>query len=143
VTVIAWDGTTLAADKRAVGHHVDTITKIARVGEVLVGISGRGDKIREFQHWIADGGQAAAYPKRDNDANYWTALVIRPDGTIERYEESPVPIIVEGGSHAIGSGALAAAAAMLCGKSATEAVSIACQLEEGCGNGTDSLVLVP
>jgi hypothetical protein len=154
MTVIAWDGTRLAADRRAVcGHGVYSVTKIARIGGCLVGVAGRGDRIREFQSWMRDGAQRELYPKRDKDDQscYFTAIVIRlgeprrgrlgdeRDIIIERYEDSPLPIIVEEGQHAIGAGGLIARAAMLCGKTAHEACAIACQLEETCGNGVQSL----
>lgn len=150
MTVIAWDGRTLAADRRAVcGHGVYSVTKISRVGECLVGVAGRGDRIREFQSWMRDGARREDYPKREKDeSSYFTAIVIRlgapfPDGgrpiAIERYEDSPLPIIVEEQQHAIGAGGLIARAAMMCGKDAHEACFIACQLEETCGNGIQRL----
>jgi hypothetical protein len=154
MTVIAWDGDTLAADRRAVcGHGVYSVTKIARVAGCLVGVAGRGDRIREFHDWVRDGARKEDYPKRDRDdqSTYYTAIVIRRgepragpfgeerDIVVERYEDSPLPIIVEEQQHAIGAGGLIARAAMLCGKNAVEACSIACSLEENCGNGIQTL----
>lgn len=71
MTTIAWDGKTLAADKRGVmGGHTYTLTKIARIDGCLVGVSGRGDRIREFQEWVADGRKREAYPKRDEQNTF-------------------------------------------------------------------------
>lgn len=79
MTVIAWDGKTLAADKRVgYGNMHRTTTKIRRVGDALVGCSGSGSL---------------------------------------------------------------AVAAMHLGKSAREAVEIACLYDMNCGNGIDTLEL--
>jgi hypothetical protein len=141
MTVIAFDGRTLAADKRAtVSGHTYTISKIARVGDCLVGVAGRGDKIREFQQWIANGRERDEYPKRSDEA-WFTGLVVRPDGVIERFEDQSIPILVEDRTHAIGTGRDYARVAMHLGKTAREAVEIACLFDENCGNGIDTLEL--
>jgi hypothetical protein len=143
MTCIAWDGKTLAADKRAVmGGQTYTMTKIARVGDCLVGVAGRGDRIKEFQDWIADGRKRENYPKRD-EQNTFTGIVIRPDRRIERFEDSPTPILVEDGVHAIGTGRDYARCAMHLGKTAAEAVALASCFDENCGNGMDVLTLDP
>jgi hypothetical protein len=140
VTAIAWDGNTLASDRRAVsGNGFYTITKIARCGESLVGVSGRGDMIREFQAWIADGRNPEAYPKRDKEECHFTAMVVAPTGTVERFEGSPTPIIVGDVAHAIGCGGIVARAAMHLGCDARKAVEVACLFDENCGNGIDTL----
>lgn len=142
MTVIVWDGVTLAADRRAVaGLGIYTISKIARCGDRLVGVSGRGDKIREFQQWVRDGRKLDAYPEREGDDCHFTAIAIAPDGTIERYEDSPHPIVVEDATHAIGSGGILARVALHLGKSAAEAVEIAGLFDEQCGSGIDVLSL--
>lgn len=153
MTVIAWDGDTLAADRRAIsGCGYYSVTKIFRVNGCLVGVSGRGDRVREFLEWFGNGADVASFPKRDkDDGTDWTALVVRHgeprqgklgeerDLFLERYEGSPIPLLVEDRQHAIGCGAMAARAAMLCGKKAHEACFIACQLDEDCGNGIQTL----
>lgn len=140
MTIIAWDGTTLAADKRAIAQsHCWTITKIARVGEFLVGVSGRGEKIREFQQWIERGRVPEQYPKRNSEEEWFCGLVIGRDGVIEHYEASPLPMIVEDPTHAIGTARDFARAAMHLGKTAREAVELACLFSADCGNGVDSI----
>jgi hypothetical protein len=139
MTVIVWDGKTLAADKRAICSFVYSVTKIGRVGDCLVGVSGRGDKIAEFRRWISEGRQEAAFPKRDSDDTFFTGLVIHRDGRIERYEGSPVPILVEDHVHAIGSGCEFARAALHLGCDAVKAVEVASLFSADCGNGVDML----
>lgn len=141
MTVIAWDGRTLAADKMACSQsHVFTITKIAVVGGLLVGVAGCAHKIREFQDWINSDRAPEKYPKAIGDNEYFTALVISRGGLVHRYEGgSHVPMIVEDREHAIGVGRDFARAAMYLGKSAKEAVEITCLFCADCGLGVDTL----
>lgn len=144
MTVIAWDGGTLAGDKRACcAGQMMTVTKVFRVpvvsGSALVGVAGHGDKIGEFVDWVRRGMDVATYPKNE-DA--FTALVIMPDGEIRQYERTPYPIVVEELSHTIGSGRDFALAAMALGKSAKEAVEFTARFDENCGNGVDALPFV-
>jgi hypothetical protein len=143
MTVIAWDGTSLAADRRACGNgQVFSTTKIHRVGDVFVGVAGYGDKIQEFVAWIMGGRQASTYPDNE-DAHSFVALVIETGGRILQYERTAYPIIVEEVRHAIGSGRDFALMAMHLGKTAAEACELAAQFDEGCGNGVDVLTFGP
>lgn len=141
MTTIAWDGQTLAADKRVVfGCHTATVTKIFRVGDFLVALAGRADMMGEFVHWIENGCQREAYPRRvgpTGDSEF-QALVIKPDGKVLRYESTPFPFEIEDTCHALGSGRDYAIAAMACGKSAREAIEIAARFDENTGNGLDA-----
>lgn len=70
MTVIAWDGKTLAADKRAVASGlIGTTTKIRRIGDLLVGIAGNFSAGMEMLEWVAQGRQREACPavQRDED----------------------------------------------------------------------------
>lgn len=140
MTVIVWDGTTLAADRLAVSQsHVFSITKIARIGGLLVGVAGTGSKIREFQDWLGSPRAPERYPRHDNEHHYFTAIVIGREGFIHRYESSPVPMVVEDPVHVIGVGRDFARAALHCGKTAKEAVEITNLYSADCGGGVDTL----
>lgn len=143
MTVIAWDGVTLAADKRAcLGSFMRSTTKIHRVNGCLVGTSGEACFGEQMIAWFRAGEKAEDFPasQRDKD-DYANLLVIRPSGQIQRYERTPYPICFDDAHHAIGSGRDFAMAAMLCGKNAAEAVAIACELACDCGGGVDTLRL--
>jgi hypothetical protein len=145
VTVIAWDGKTLAADKRgSQGGFTFTVTKIFRVGDRLVGFAGNASRIGEFRAWLEAGADPKAYPvnKHEGDGSEccWM-LVIRADGVIEKYESSGYPIIVEERHFASGNGRDYATAAMHLGCDAKTAVDIACRFDDSCGNGVDTLTL--
>lgn len=149
MTVVAWDGKTLAADKRTNfgGLHATT-TKLQRIkGSFqlcggLVGCAGNTAQIAEFVDWLENGCQAATFPAVQRDSEKCvSALVVTPDGHLLQYENTPFPIRIENKFWAIGSGRDFAMAAMYIGKTAYDAALVACALDISCGNGIDALRL--
>lgn len=141
MTVIAWDGLTLAADRRcSFGSYIGSMTKIRRINADLVGVSGTAAKAAEFFEWYRLGADPATYPTR-GEADYFNGLVIVLGPQIRRYEVVGVPFVVEMDKHAIGSGRDFAVMAMHLGKTAAEAVELASVFDEQCGNGVDLLHL--
>ena len=143
MTVVAWDGKTLAADKAA--HNVGylrTVTKIFRVPGGLVGFSGNGDRALEMLAWFRAGRDAATYPafQRDGDKTV-DCLFVGLDGVQLTYGETPHPQRCEDGFNATGHGRDYALAAMYLGFDARRAVEVACALDCNCGNGIDTLTL--
>lgn len=143
MTVIAWDGKTLAADKRATlaGYGGGTVTKIHRVNGSLCAFSGSLDTAVEMLEWFRAGADATKYPKRQADENDATFMVITPDRAVMVYERSPHPLRFEEGARAMGSGRDYALAAMYLGYPASTAVEVASALDVNCGNGVDTLDL--
>ena len=143
MTVVAWDGTTLAADKRVTYQGLAcTVTKIFRVGDKLVGFSGNGDQAMEMLAWFREGADFRTFPQSQRSKEDWVAtLVINADGSAMDFERTPFPYPLEDRFLAIGSGRDYALAAMHLGKTAREAVEIACLFDAGCGNGVDELKL--
>lgn len=145
MSVIAWDGKTMAADKRAVigGGFYRTTTKIFRVGNALVGYAGDADAGEEMLAWFdKDHADPKLFPQSQRDKDGWAGLlVVWEAGEIWKYERTPFPIKFPPQQFAIGSGRDFAMAAMHLGKTAAEAVEVACALDPGCGNGIDMLTL--
>lgn len=143
MTVIAWDGKTLAADKRALASGVaKTTTKIYRVGECLVGFSGTLTTGMAMLDWWRNGHDPAKFPSVQNDKDEWTPfIVIFKGGPILVYERGPHPCEFDQTSYAMGSGRDFALAAMHLGYGAAKAVEVACALSVECGNGIDALTL--
>lgn len=143
MTTIAWDGETFAADKRtSFGSRIATTIKIHRVGAMLVGGSGGTAEIQEMVQWIKDGRNPDKFPAAQRDGATCTSmLVIQPDEPIWHYENSPYPLHIYNKQWAIGSGCNYAIAAMHLGKTAREAVEIACLFDSNSGNGVDELTL--
>lgn len=143
MTVIAWDGRTLAADRLAnTGGLRGTVTKIFRAGDLLVGGSGDFAFVLAMVDWVQKGRDAATFPTHQKDKDDWQPfLVIQRNAPPQLYDRTPFPVQLEQRSIAIGSGRDFAMAAMHLGRTAKEAVEVAIALDVGCGNGVDTLEL--
>ena len=142
MTCIAWDGVTLAADKRVTLQGLArTVTKIFRVGDVLVGISGNGAEGMDMVEWVRGGCKPDDFPAMQRDKEAWAATAVFSDAGILLYECTPQPLRIEDKYFAMGSGSDYALAAMHCGRSAYDAVVVACHFDVNCGNGYDTLDL--
>lgn len=141
MTVIAWDGTTLAADKRAVCNgFIRTTTKIKRIRDMLVGCAGDLGVAAAMMAWIERGCDESKYPDSQKDTDDMVStIIIWPDKTIWRYEITPFPFRIEDTVFAIGSGRDYAIGAMSRGATAKEAVFAASLYDIYCGNGIDEL----
>ena len=141
MTVIAWDGHTLAADKRAsLGTFIRSTTKVFDLGESLAAYVGDADGGEEMLAWFCDGRDPIKFPPSQREKDSWTGmLIVWADGSIWKYERTPYPVKFPPQQFAIGSGRDFAMAAMHLGKTAAEAVEVACIFDSGCGNGVDVL----
>lgn len=145
MTVIVWDGMTLAADRQAGDSWIkcNSVTKIERIAGHLVGCSGPAAAAREMQAWFAEGADPKAFHDRLRKLDTLTMLAVAPDGTVKIYQDTPYPIIYRdgpfGNRYAIGCGKEAAMAVMLAGNGARRAVEITSLVCAGCGNGIDTL----
>lgn len=141
MTVIVWDGKTLAADKQATNNgHASAVTKIHRIGESLIGFSGDACFARAMLQWAKNGFNPATFPAHQaSEDDYVGFLLIEPGGRLLKYERTAYPIEIEEKTHAMGSGRDYALAALYLGKTAREAVEVACALDINCGKGIDTL----
>jgi ATP-dependent protease HslVU (ClpYQ) peptidase subunit len=140
MTVIAWDGKTLAADKRTTDAGVGlTTTKIFRAPcGALLGAGGTTSACHGLKNWWVAGADPEKFPEKDKDA---ALMVVKPGGKVLVYWESAVGVEIEDAFFAIGSGRDFALAAMHLGCSAKRAVEVACTFSPYCGNGIDTLEL--
>jgi ATP-dependent protease HslVU (ClpYQ) peptidase subunit len=142
MTVIAWDGRTLAADKRMSSCGMArTITKIRKFGVALLGMTGNLDHAQELMHWFCEHNAEPQYFPESARKDEATLIVITKEFGIETYCSSPHPIRLEAKKAAFGSGRDYAEAAMYFDHTAYEAVLCAMNFETGCGNGIDCLEL--
>lgn len=144
MTVIVWDGKTLAADKRANSSGlIFKVTKIKRIKDKLVGGAGDLSSIRAMMDWYENGADPKNLPDCQKDKDRWTALlIISGEGKIYRIEQDGYPFEVEEETYAIGCGRDIAVGAMAMGADAVRAVEIASRYDAGCGNGVDTLSIV-
>ena len=142
MSVIAWDGKTLAADKRTTyATSIATTTKIERMPDgALVGCAGNASLSMAVRAWFRDGRHPEKFPQAQREASTNVdVLCIEPDGRVHVYQLSPFPVVVEDKWMSFGCGSNYALAAMYLGKTAAEAVAVAIALDSGCGNGIDAL----
>ena len=140
ITTIAWDGKTLAADRRAVHQDcISTSQKIFRLEDGrLVGAAGGWTVCQIWMDWLVAGGERPALLATEEE--YINGLEIRPDGNcIQHLRHGSVPTFDP--FIAFGSGKHFAMAAMACGKTAAQAVEIAAMFDPHTGNGIDTLTL--
>lgn len=143
MTVIAWDGKTLAADKQMGADFPRRTTKIRRSkkGELL-GVAGFMDRGIILMDWWEAGADPAKFPAfQADEKKSCSMLIIKPDRTLWYVFEEPVAILVEEPFHSIGSGRDFAAATMYLGHDARKAVEVASALCGYCGFGIDTLEL--
>lgn len=141
MTVIAWDGKTLAADKQAVnGSTKSSVKKLFLARGCLLGVTGSLSVGMEMVEWFNQGAVPDEFPKSNTSPDSGCSLVaIRPDLTVWKYESGPQPMQFEGPIVAFGSGDESALIAMACGKSAAEAVLLVQRYNTSCGMGLDIL----
>ena len=142
MTVVAWDGRTLAADKASnFSGFLATATKIYRLPcGGLVGFAGDADKAMMMLEWFKRGRQIEEFPEC-NKTDPTSCLFISSDGTVYRYDGLPRTMLIENHFYAMGCGRDYALAAMHLGYDARRAVEVACALDANCGVGIDSLEL--
>ena len=145
MTTIAWDGKTLAADKMGdAGGMRITVTKIRRAKDgSLLGGAGTAAFCLEMFDWIEAGAAPDKLPK-NQETDDWSCIIrIMPSGKILRYDKCAVPLVLEDGRTAIGSGRDYAVAAMHLGCDAITAVRVAAVFDPGTGSTMDTLTLEP
>lgn len=142
MTVIAWDGRTLAADKMSCSAGYGyTVTKVYRLTSGgMAAFAGDGDHAMALLAWLDSGRALADYPKAQESSDT-SALVVEVDGSVWSWGKTPHPQRVECRFYAMGHGRDFALAAMHLGHDARKAVEVACALDAFCGNGIDALEL--
>jgi hypothetical protein len=137
MTTIAWDGKTLAGDRKTVDVCVYGGTKVFRVGHgeetYLVAASGNSSDCDAFVEFAKKG-----FKDRPKFTDF-TGIRIAKDGTITRYDEMPNESVFKSEMYALGSGGKYAIGAMAHGATAVEAVGIASSVDVYTGLGVDTV----
>lgn len=134
MTCVAWDGHTLAGDtqctRSALRSRVDTkVWRIVHAGNVLLlGCSGVYTDALRVREWIEAGGAEDSKPALTPSEDSGPCILIQ-HGKALVLEWSLFPIAIVEPFFAIGSGRDYAMAAMHCGRTAREAVEIACEYD--------------
>ncbi len=143
MTVIAWDGKTVAADRRSTeSGTIRTVTKLYVHEGAVLAYSGTAIAGQAMVKWYRGGCVPSEFPEIQKDKEDWCRFVVFRHGAQPMcYERALEPLVFEDPWFACGSGRDYATAALYLGKTATEAVSVACQFDSNCGNGIQSIDL--
>ena len=136
MSVIAWDGKTIAADRQMTSGDMGvTCCKLVRLpSRAIVGWTGTAECGLVLLDWLNG---KREWPKFQEDKERWTRLVMVDDKGVWFYEQEPVPIQVLDKFMAWGSGRDFAMGALAMGATAERAVEIANQFCVTCGMGVD------
>lgn len=130
----------MASDTRAtLGDMSFPTKKIHKAGDSLVGCAGGGNDCDFFIRWVAAGMIDDQRPVMESPDEF-QALVLNYDGLFY-YDHSCVAYKIERDFHAIGTGGMAALAALMCGKTPKRAVEIACKINPNSGLPVEVLSL--
>jgi ATP-dependent protease HslVU (ClpYQ) peptidase subunit len=142
MTCIAWDGRTLAADKQSTNCGFGSkVTKIFRVPGGLVAFTGNEGHAMALLAWFRAGRDPEKWPQKGGDDSA-SAIFATPEGLlVYSGDDGPHCAARENAFSAWGAGRDYALAAMHLGKTAREAVEVACALDNTCGQGIDTLEL--
>lgn len=148
MSVIAWDGYQLVADKQASNNgRIEVATKLIQLHDGRFGMATYAGWVGTHSHglalakWFAEGADPAKWPSFQTREN-WTRLIIGVYGKgVWVYEDIPERDFVESPYLAWGSGGDFAMGAMANGASAATAVTIANQLSDTCGQGLTVVTL--
>ena len=137
MTVIAYDGKTVAADKQCVnGSTKSTTTKLIRLDSgMIVGMTGTLSSGLLVLDWL--NGKLSEWPKCQEDKDRWAMVIVIKDGVVKVYEQNPAPVLIKDEFMAWGSGGDFAIGAMAMGATAKESVEIANRFSTDCGMGID------
>lgn len=138
MSVIAWDGKVVAADRQATGGEMRRATKKIRrigTGEILACTGDEAGGL-EMMRWYEDGADRAKWPAAQN-TDRWTRLIVIDRRGARVYEQACEPIIIRKPFMAWGSGRDFAMGAMAVGADARRAVQVANRFNCYCGMGID------
>lgn len=141
MTVIAWDGSTLAADRQvSCGDLRAEGRKLYRVGDVGIAFAGDASRAEALLAWWKAGADPEKWPPFQRNDAQWVLMVIADANGCRYYENEPFPVAAYG-RRAFGQGREVAAGAMAAGADARRAVEIANAICSGCGFGVDAVTV--
>jgi hypothetical protein len=140
VTTLACNRREMACDSRTSygdGEFTVCDDKIERIGDSLIGCAGNVESIFKFLSWFKN--QERERPEF-SESDSFSAIVLNKRG-MYWFCNTTYPSKVCEPFFALGSGSMAAKAAMLCGKTPTEAVGIAIKCDKNSGGPVRTFTL--
>lgn len=146
MTVIVWDGKTLATDKAATDGAAQWLTTKAWYhalpveGRVILSGAGPLQTILQMRNWVLGGMLQNEFPSAQLSPHFCHFVIVSPSG-LRRYEQGPLPIDHGHDKCAFGEGKDFAYGALAMGATAGQAVEIANQHSPHCGLGVATYTL--
>lgn len=145
MTTIAFDGETLAADRKMGDRY--NVQKIFKVPGGYAAGCGDYDFIIEIVNWLAEGSDRdniPALPEKDNDGDAKAEVIVISNLGKVTWLTWPFlrPVPISEKKVAYGSGGDIALGAMAAGATARQAVAIACRFDPNTGQGIDAVQVV-
>lgn len=142
MTVIAWDGKSIAADRQRSGENIvfdggcKIKTQALEDGSIKAVVSqGATDVGLWLKAWVLAGERIEDFPKNTDD---YTMVIVATKASLYAYMRSPIKIQFPSSKYmAWGAGNELALGALAMGATAEQAVKIACQYSSSCGFGCD------
>ena len=143
MSIIVWDGITLAADRQGTSADMRfTEPKMSVMdgpeGLIVCAWTGTAAYGKALAHWYFAKRPNAEYPEFQKDAETWCRLIVARLGGCLFYEQTPYPFVVHDEFAAWGSGRDFAIGAMAMGATARKAVEVASLFSVGCGCGIEA-----
>lgn len=139
MSVVAWDGKTLAADRQATCAGLRTPTsKMCVTKSEIIAWTGDSDKGRLLADWYLSGADKTTWPKQQEDKDGWVRMIVASASGCKVYEMTPYPLIVHAPFAAWGSGRDYAYGALEMGADARRAVEVANIHSIECGFGVEA-----
>ena len=142
MTTLAWDGATLAADRRMdTGNGFTACSKIHKCGRFWYGDAGGAADAEMCKEWLSGGAKPDERPELSAPGQHGLAVEARTGHLFIVEGARPTLVRVMDPQFAVGSGGDFARAAMAFGKTAVEAVEFAAKFDSNTGNGTEHVVI--
>jgi hypothetical protein len=145
MSVVVWDGHTIAADCMAVSSgmkreckklHLLQDTTNTKIAAAFTGTFEHGAVLLQ---WYLEERSADTYPAFQKTDNWTRMIIVQKDGTditVRTYEQTHIPTVFPGATKmAWGAGRDFAMGAMMAGATAIKAVGITNGLSDSCGFG--------
>lgn len=143
MSVVVWDGKTLAADRQGTNGDMrltepKMAVQVSEFGDVVCAWTGISAYGKQLAQWYYNGAHKDDWPEFQKDKDNWCRLIVaNSDGCIF-YEVTPYPLVVHDPYMAWGAGRDFAMGALSMGADARKAVEVASKFSTVCGGGVDA-----
>lgn len=138
MSIVAWDGKILAADKLAIyGDTLRTMEKLWKLsnGEVIAVVGNLANGLL-IKQWYEAGAKQEEWPECQKEES-WAQLIVASEEGCFYYDSQPLRFKILDPFCAWGIGRETALGAMEMGANAVRAVEVASKHISGCGRGCD------